>query len=103
PMLNVRLKEFENSMRLDLNAVVLAFAMLLPITSRFREFALSPDRPVKSAVVDAMGVSPSVQVTVSRACVIQRAKRVTDWRRRTRRAAAVPPSRPAPHRRRRCG
>jgi hypothetical protein len=43
-------------MRFDLNAVVFTFEMLLPMTSRRREFEMSPERPVKSAVVLAMAV-----------------------------------------------
>src|SRR5262249_46040454 len=54
PMLKVRLKALEKIIRLDLNAVVFALAMLLPITSRARALALRPESPVKSAVVEAM-------------------------------------------------
>ena len=56
PSEKLRLKVGVNCMRFDLNAVVFTLEMLLPITSRRREFEMSPERPVKSAVVLAMTV-----------------------------------------------
>jgi hypothetical protein len=53
----VRLKLGANAMRVDLYAVVFTFEMLLPITSRRRELATRPERPVKSEVVLAMSNS----------------------------------------------
>src|SRR5688572_19748714 len=55
PSEKLRLKVGANAMRLDLYAVVLTLAMLLPITSSRRELAERPESPVKSAVVEAMG------------------------------------------------
>jgi hypothetical protein len=54
PSEKLRLNVGVNCMRFDLNAVVFTFEMLLPMTSRRREFEMSPERPVKSAVVLAM-------------------------------------------------
>ena len=56
PSVKLRLKVGVNCMRFDLNAVVFTFEMLLPMTSRRREFEMRPERPVKSAVVLAMTV-----------------------------------------------
>src|SRR4051812_38836514 len=54
PVPSVRLNMVENIRRLDLNAVVLTLAMLLPITSMFRELALRPERAVYRAEVEGM-------------------------------------------------
>ncbi len=56
PSEKLRLKVGVNCIRFDLNAVVFTFEMLLPMTSSRREFEMSPERPVKSAVVLAMVV-----------------------------------------------
>ena len=57
PSEKVRLKLGANAMRVDLYAVVFTFEMLLPMTSRRRELATRPERPVKSEVVLAMSNS----------------------------------------------
>src|SRR5437762_5390760 len=57
PRPRLRLKTVEKSRRLDLYAVVLTLAMLLPMTSMFRELAVNPERPVNRAVVEGMGGS----------------------------------------------
>src|SRR5689334_14932903 len=61
PSPRLRLNTVENTSRLLLYAVVLTLAMLLPMTSMFRELAVRPDRPVNIAVVEGMGgvLSPS--------------------------------------------
>src|SRR5712671_3855573 len=58
PALSVRENWVEKSMRLDLNAVVFALAMLLPIRSSRRALAFMPERPVNRAVVEAMRQDP---------------------------------------------
>src|SRR5438552_963635 len=62
PNEKLRLKVGANDMRLVLNAVVLTLAMLLPMTSSRRALAASPERPVNSAVVDAMVGSQESEV-----------------------------------------
>src|SRR3954469_4892531 len=57
PRPRLRLKTVEKSSRLDLNAVVLMLAMLLPMTSMFRELAVRPESPVYRALVEGMGES----------------------------------------------
>src|SRR2546426_12261020 len=62
PSEKLRLNVGANVMRLDLNAVVLTLAMLLPITSSRRALAARPESPVNRAVVEAMEESQESEV-----------------------------------------
>ena len=59
PSEKFRLNVGAKIIRLDLNAIVLTFAMLLPITSKLRALAANPDNPVNIATVEAMVFSLS--------------------------------------------
>ena len=54
PSEKFRLNVGAKIIRLDLNAIVLTLAMLLPITSKLRALAANPDNPVNIATVEAM-------------------------------------------------